>query len=628
VKKIVHVSSSVAKKAFKSPKQLIKMSKTAAGLLRGGELGEVKKRIRAISTGAYHEWYLTHYTLLEDDRTQIRRRIEKMAHRPLISILMPVYDTPDQLLREAIDSVRHQLYPNWELCIADDCSPREATRTILREYESMDARIRVVYRKENGRIAQASNSALELVKGEFTALFDHDDVLTENALYMIAEEINQYPKVDLIYSDEDKLSEHGFYYDPYFKPDWNSDLFYCQNFINHLSVFKSATLKRIGGFRSEYEGSQDYDMMLRFIEASSEKNIRHIPYILYHWRAVAGSVALAPSEKNYAHENARKAIRDHFARRKADAKVVEGNGAYHRVVYPIQGRPPKVTAVVCTRDRVDLLEVIVQGLLSETDYDYLELLIVDNDSALDETAVYLHKLKNTDARVKVIPFPGPFNFAAMNNEAVRHASGEFIAFLNNDLQVIHPDWLKEMVSHALQPGVGAVGAKLYYGNDTIQHGGVILGVGGIAGHAFKHFPKANLGLSGGRLGVQQTLSAVTGACMLVRKRDFLAVGGFDEKNLAVAFNDIDLCLRLGENGKRIVYTPFAELYHLESISRGPDATDRTLFRFMGEANYMWNRWKDVILNDPFYNPNLSVTREDFTLSTHPRIPKPWLSEKL
>ena len=573
------------------------------------------------SVTAYRSWVAMYDTLTDADREAITARIQKLDYKPLISVLMPVYNVDEQWLRLAVASVCKQLYPHWELCIADDKSDKPHVRRVLTEYADKDQRIKVVFRETRGHISAASNSAIEVAQGEFIALLDHDDELSEHALYMVAEELNACPKADLIYSDEDKLNQSGERIAPHFKPDWNPDLLYSYNCISHLGVYRKAIARQVGGFRQGYEGSQDYDLALRVIEQIPAHHIRHIPHVLYHWREVTGSLALGGSEKEYAHEAARNAIRSHFQRTGINATVTEGYGAFHRVIYPVPEPAPLVSVIVATRDRLELLSQTVAGLLNETDYAPLEIIIVDNLSKNTATLKYLREIQK-DPRVKVVEYADTFNYSAINNLGVGESSGKVIALINNDIKVISPGWLKEMVSHALRPGIGAVGAKLLYPDDTVQHAGVILGVKGVAGHAHKLIPRNSPGYLN-RAMIIQNLSAVTGACMVLRRAVFEELGGLDEVNLTVAFNDVDFCMRILENNYRIVWTPYAELYHLESASRGRDDTQENAPRFSKEIKYMMHVWKDRLTTDPCYSQNLTLHGEDFSFAMPPRVLKPW-----
>ncbi|HKR01922.1 MAG TPA: glycosyltransferase [Pyrinomonadaceae bacterium] len=587
----------------------------------------LRRRLRSASNSSsqtspqYEKWIREHGTLTDADREAIKARIEELEYRPLLSVLMPTYEIAECWLRAAIESVRRQIYTDWELCIADDCSTSPHVRRVLEEYSGQDERIKVSFRRENGHIAAASNSALALATGEFVAFLDHDDELSEHALYMVVEELNAHRDAALIYSDEDKLSAEGARHGPHFKPAWNPDLFYSYNLITHLGVYRKSLVESIGGLREGFPGSQDYDLALRVIEQVSPEQIRHIPHILYHWRAIPGSVALDGQEKEYAHEAARDAIRAHFERRGVNAEVTAAAVHTHRVIYSLPEHTPLVSVIMSTRDRLDLLRQAVRGVLEETFYPAIELLIIDNRSASPDTLVFLEEIQG-DSRVRVIRHDAPFNFARINNLGVRQSKGDLLCLLNNDVKVISKGWLGEMVSHAIRPEIGAVGAKLYYADDRIQHAGVVLGIGGIAGHAHRHFPRESVGYAA-RAQVIQNYSAVTGACMVLRREVFEEVEGLDEINLPVSYNDIDLCLRIRERGYRILWTPYAELYHLESATRGSDEAPEHRDRAARERDYMRLKWGHLLVSDPYYNPNLTLETEDFAMARVPRAVKPW-----
>jgi len=531
---------------------------------------------------------------------------------------MPVSNADEKWLRRAIESVQGQLYGRWELCIADDRPSRPQVRKVLDEYSDGDARIKIAHRLKTGQMSEASNAALELACGEFAALLDPDDELAPHALYMVAEELNVHPEADLIYSDEDKLDVDGERFDPHFKTDWNPDLLYSMNFVSHLAVYRTSVLKQIGGFRRGLEESQDYDLVLRFMEQVPEDHVRHVPHVLYHARAIPD--AANDERKQPAVEAARNAIRSHLERKGKTVEVAAAIHGHHRVIYPVPDPAPLVSLIIGTRDRSDLLKQAMDGIL-QTDYAPLEIVLVDNQTTAPESLEYLEKVQR-DARIRVVRYDAPFNFSAINNLGVREARGEVVCLLNNDTKIISPGWLKEMVSHALRPEVGAVGAKLYYANDTIQHAGVIIGIAGVAGHSHKHLARSGVGHAY-RTMLLQGCSAVTAACMVMRRSVFLEAGGLDELNLPIAFSDIDLCLRLRARGYRIVWTPYAELYHLESASRGPETTLERSPAFARECAYFRAKWKAQLPCDPYYNPNLTLDAEDFSLAAPPRHARPW-----
>lgn len=590
----------------------------------GDRSGDFSSTIRpdftsaAVDRNDYGEWVRSYDTLTTADREEINSRIISFQIKPLISVVMPVYNPPISFLDEAIQSVRNQLYPNWELCIVDDASTNPAVLEVLERHRKQDHRIKVVYRSENGHISKASNSALELVQGEFIAMLDHDDEISEHALYLIAEELNQNPELDFLYSDQDKIDTKGVRYDPYFKPNFNPDLLRSQNFVDHLAVFRTCLVRELGGWRTEFDGSQDYDLVLRVTERISLTRIRHIPYVLYHWRAIPGSLAIDAAAKSYAPIRSRQALAEHLKRLGIQAEVTSHhpNLSIHRVIYPLS-EEPLVSVIIPTKDGIDILSQCIDGLFNKTDYNNFELILINNQSTDPETYAYFNEL-STDPRVRIIDYNQPFNYSRINNIAVREAKGSVLAFLNNDIEVINRDWLREMVSHAVRPEIGAVGARLYYPDGTVQHAGILLGYKGRAGHMYRYASPHWLGYWA-RGVLIQNLTAVTAACMVIKKEIFDAVGGFDEKNLTITFNDVDLCLRIHQKGYRNLYTPYAELYHHESKTRG-------LLAFQSEEDYFVTRWKSCIENDPAYNPNLTLDSENFSLSFPPRVYHPWVKK--
>ncbi|WP_217907233.1 glycosyltransferase [Janthinobacterium sp. PC23-8] len=567
----------------------------------------------------YAAW-LHRYDVLDDERrAALRTRQEFFAVQPLISVVMPTYNPKPGWLVEVIESVRQQIYPHWELCIADDCSSNAEIRTILERYQREDSRIKVVFRPKNGHISAASNSAIEVATGDWIALLDHDDLLSEQALFWVAEAINQKPDARLIYSDEDKIDADGVRFGAYFKTDWNRPLFYSQNMISHLGVYHAALVREVGGFQVGMEGSQDYDLALRCIERIEDHQIHHIARVLYHWRVHQESTAMSSDAKPYAQMAGERALTAHFARRGVNATVERVKDSY-RVRYALPDHPPLVSLIIPTRNGLELLRTCVQSVLALTTYPNYEILIVDNGSDDPATLDWLRDVQG-DQRVRVLRDDRPFNYSALNNGAVRHARGELLGLLNNDLEVITPDWLDEMVSHALQPGIGAVGARLWYPDNTLQHGGVIVGLGGVAGHAHVHMARQHDGYFG-RTSLLSAFSAVTAACLVIRKSIFQEVDGLNETDLAVAFNDVDFCLRVRELGYTNMLTPYAELYHYESATRGLDDTPEKSARFNREVEYMKRRWEPLLQHDPAYSPNLSLLYSDFSLAWPPRSAAP------
>jgi GT2 family glycosyltransferase len=583
----------------------------------------------------YQRWIEQYDTLTDDDLLLICIHIARLTDPPVISVVMPVYEPSEQFLREAIASVKAQLYPYWELCICDDASPSEYVARVIRDEARGDPRIRWVRREVNGHICAATNDALALATGDYVALMDHDDLLPRHALYSVAVELVAHPEVDMLFTDEDRISDDGRRHTPYFKPGWNPELLLAQNFVCHLGVYRRSLMHRIGGLRVGFEGSQDHDLALRASAAAGAGHVKHLPGIFYHWRLSENqaSQSFSQSQMDRCLEASRLAITEHLNAR-GDS---HGAGAFvgpcpavpiwSRVHWPLPPSPPKVSIIVPTRDYHQLLAGCAEGILNRTDYPSIELIIADNDSVEPETLALFERL-SADPRVRIFPCPGPFNYSAINNAAVRASSGEIIVLLNNDIEIIGADWLKELVSIAIRPEVGAVGAKLLYASGAVQHAGVVLGIGrfddgpGVAGH----FAIGEDGREPGYFGqnvLTRDLSAVTAACIAIRRDVFEMVGGLDERNLAVAFNDVDFCIRVREKGLRIIWTPYAEMYHLESASRGSDQAPEKLERFMREGQYMRDRWSMVLDSDPFYNPVFSRLGPLFSPTRPVRPTQPW-----
>ena len=570
-----------------------------------------------------HERYIAHGNI----KAPTYKRWLKLYDQPgvsartlpvrLVSILLPTFNTPEIWLRRCLDSVLAQSYAHWELCVSDDASTEPQVREVLEDYAKRDPRIRILWRESNGHISAASNSALAMAHGDCVALLDHDDELHPAALALIVDAWQHHPQWQFVYTDEDKIDADGQRYDPYFKPDWNPDLLYGQNCVSHLGVYSRALVNAVGGFREGLEGSQDWDLALRCSERLTSEQIGHVPTILYHWRAIAGSTAQDVGEKSYAHEAGRSALRGHFERTGVAAEVLEIDGmlGVFRVRYPLPELRPLINIIVPTRDRLDLLRRCVESILERTTYPRYEIFIVDNQSVEPESLEYFSSFDD-HPKVRVRKHDQPFNFSSINNDAVVDGRGELICLLNNDVEVITPDWLDELASHAIRPHVGAVGAMLYYPNDTIQHAGVVTGVHGVAAHLYSGMPRGFPGQMA-RAKLAQGMSAVTAACLMVRREVYLAAGGLDTA-LQVAFNDIDFCLRLRQLGYTNIWTPFAELYHHESASRGHEDTAEKRARFMREMEFMKTRWGVQLDCDPAYNPNLTLSGEPFTLAFPPR----------
>jgi len=570
-----------------------------------------------IKAKEYQKWIRLYSNCDQEKVLRLKGLINSFHSKPLVSVILPVYNPHPKWLKAAIESVLAQVYPYWELCIADDASTDQKVIEALKHYQHLDPRIKVSFRSQNGHISAASNSALEMASGDWIALLDHDDLLTKDALFWVSDTINKNSEARLIYSDEDKITSRGWRKDPYFKCDFNYSLFLSYNMVSHLGVYHAEIVKKIGGFRQGFEGAQDYDLALRFIEQINHDQIYHIPRILYHWRIHQKSTSSGSEIKKYALAAGTKALEEHLQRIKVSAKVELLPSLAYRIKYSLPHIPPLISIIIPSKNNFMMLQTCLESILSKTSYPNFEVLIVDNNSDDPETKTLLRELAN-QKHVTIITDTRPFNFSVINNQAAKSAKGEYICFLNDDTEVISPDWLSEMMSHAMQPMVGAVGAKLWYPDDRLQHGGVILGIGGVAGHSHKYLGKNDVSYFN-RANLIQEFSAVTAACMLVQKKIFVEAGGFDEKNLSIAFNDVDLCLKIKTLGYRIVWTPFAELYHHESISRGNDFDPDKIERFMKENDFMLEKWGKLIGNDPAYSPNLTLESENFGLAWPPRI---------
>ena len=565
---------------------------------------------RSQDANNYLKWLDRNDPLTPEVLGQLAKQVKDLPRQPLISVVMPVYNPPMQYLHAAIASLQSQVYSNWELCIADDASPNAAVRDYLQALTQRDSRIKVIYRERNGHISAATNSALELASGEFIALMDNDDEIPPHALAYVALKIAERPDAEIIYSDEDKMTTEGVRYDPYFKSDFNYELFLAQNMISHFGVYRRSTVMDIGGFRVGMEGAQDWDLALRVLEKVGAGKIEHIPRVLYHWRAIAGSTAVDVGEKSYASSAQLKVIQGHLERVGKNAEVFPAPGAGGMTRVKHRFSPQKISIVIPTRDRIDLLRQCILSIREKSTFTDFEIIIANNESAELETLAYFEVLRSEG--VKIVDIPGEFNYSRINNIAVSYAEGELICLMNNDIEIISPDWMEEMGSFAQQDDIGCVGAKLWYPNNTLQHGGVILGIAGAAGHAFKGVGRDNFGYFG-RAILHQSYSAVTAACLMVRKSIYKELSGLDEL-LAIAYNDVDFCLRVKSAGYRNVWTPYAQMYHHESASRGDDLSSVKSNRLSHERDILISRWKDVIEADPAYSINLTLDREDFSFA--------------
>ena len=560
----------------------------------------------AMRTVNYADWIKKH---LPSERALEAQRREPLPVSPLISIAVPCYRTPEKYLRELVASVREQTYPNWELILSDGSGEDSPIEGLLDEFAASDRRIRVLKHGKRLRIAENTNEALRAAGGEWIAFCDHDDLLVRSALYEIVSALVRHPDAEFIYTDEDKIGTGDKLMQPNFKPDFDPDFLRSVNYICHLTCVKRELLDRAGMMNPEFEGAQDYDFILRCTELTD--GIVHVPKILYHWRFFEGSTAANPESKTYAFEAGRRAVEAQIKRKGWPADVENGEypGLYRTVWH--WEEEPLVSVLIPNKDHAADLRKCLESLKRCTDYPNLEIIIIENNSTEEETFAYYRELTETDGRIRVITYEGGFNYSAINNFGVRESRGDYLLLLNNDTEFI-TDAVREMLGFCMRPDVGAVGARLYYGDDTIQHAGAIIGWGGVAGHAFVNQKR---GVSGyqHRIICQQDMSAVTAACMMVRRSVFLEAGGFSEE-LAVAFNDIDLCMKIREKGYLIVYNPFAELYHYESKSRGLENTPEKKSRFGRELKIFEKKWPDILRDgDPYYNPNLSMITQDFSL---------------
>jgi GT2 family glycosyltransferase len=562
----------------------------------------------------YRKWVATFDTLSTEKSGAMYAQSTLFAHKPLISIVMPVCNTSPMWLLDTLDSVTKQIYQRWELCIAYDSQTDSRTRTILERRALEDHRIRIKVCNANGCVAAVKNSALELVTGDWLALLDPDDLLAESALFWIVDAINRVPTIGMIYSDEDVINGQNVRFSPDFKCDWNPDLFYSYNMFSHLGVYLRSLVEQVGGFRCDLDGSEDYDLTLRCIELINRNKIHHIPRVLYHRRAYEERTGTAGSAKSYLGLTGTKALNEHFVRLGVNAKA-ESTPHGYRVRYSLPDQRPLVSLIIPTRNGLKLLQNCVGSIIHRTNYKPFEILIVDNGSDDPETLLYMKSIGSKEG-IRVIRDDRPFNYSALNNTAVKMARGAIVGLVNNDIEVISADWLSEMVSHALRPEVGAVGARLWYPDDTLQHGGVVFGSGG-AWHAHRNIARGDPGYMARAVCIQ-SFSAVTGACLVVRKSVYEELGGLNEADLQVAFNDVDFCIRALKAGYRNIWTPYAELYHHESATRGIDDTPAKRARARQEWRYMQSRWPYEMTYDPAYSPNLAIEFEDFSLAWPPR----------
>ena len=548
--------------------------------------------------------------LTDKERQDQKKRKWKQPVK--ISVLVPAYRTPESYLRQMIESVQAQTYENWELCIADGSGKEESLEKIVSQYAAKDSRIRYQLLDKNEGISGNTNAAIRMASGEYLAFFDHDDLLAEDALYEAARAIEEQ-KAELIYTDEDKVrADLSEYFQPHFKPDYNPDLLCANNYICHLVVVKKELADRVGGLREEFDGAQDHDFLLRITERTDR--IVHIPKVLYHWRIHKASTADNPASKLYAYQAGQKAISEHLKRLGLEAEVSQTKDfGFYRVSYPVQGTP-LVSIVIPNKDEKDTLKACLESIKEKTTYPSYEIVIVENNSQTSEIFEYYKEINGKDG-IRVVTWKEPFNYSKINNFGFQYAKGDYVICLNNDITVITPSWIEEMLGYCQRPGTGIVGVRLYFPDDTIQHAGIIVGMGGCAGSLFVGMNRKRTGYMH-KAALVQDLSAVTAACMMVKREAFEAAGGFEE-SLAVAFNDVDFCLKVRRAGYLVVYNPYAELYHYESKTRGLEDSPEKQRRFQSEIEYMRCHWLDILKRgDPYYNRNFSL--KDCNYSIRPR----------
>lgn len=559
----------------------------------------------------YGPWYEAY---VPDEAELEKQRKHHFSYEPLISVAVPAFRTPETFLIQMIESLLDQTYGNWELCIANGSPEDTVMKGVLDEYMKKDSRIRVSELSENKGIAGNTNAALEMARGEFVGLLDHDDLLAPNALYEVARALDSDRTLDAVYTDEDKVTtELDEHFQPHLKPDFNLDLLRSNNYICHFFVVRCSVVEKAGGFRQEFDGAQDHDFIFRCVETAGK--VGHIPEILYHWRTHKASTADNPASKMYAFDAGKRAIEAHLERTGTAGVVTHTPDlGFFRVKYPVQGSP-LVSIIIPNKDEKETLKTCIESIREKTEYDNYEIIIVENNSTTEEIFQYYKELSQ-DPRIRLLRWKKEFNYSAINNYGVSHAKGEYLLFLNNDVKVITPGWIKEMLGVCQRPEVGAVGVKLIYPDNTIQHAGCVIGIGGIAGHMFVDMPANRTGYLH-KASILQDMSAVTAACMMMKKTSFEEAGGFTEK-LSVAFNDVDLCLKVRKNEKLIVYDPYVQLYHMESKTRGAEDSTEKVRRFQEEIEYMRCQWIDILKKgDPYYNKNLSLTKWNYSLRPLP-----------
>jgi GT2 family glycosyltransferase len=568
----------------------------------------------ALSDRRYQYWIDLYDTLDDDGRQSLRSRVSLMEGAPLVSIIFPVYNTPEAFLRAALDSVRAQLYENWELCISDDASTQPHIAKILSEYEAMDDRIRVHWRERNGHISASSNSAIALAGGSWLSLMDHDDVLAEHALAVAVLAIADRPGAGLLYSDEDHIDDQGVRGVPYFKPDFDPLLILGQNYFSHLCMLRADLVREVDGFREGYEGSQDWDLVLRVIERLDPEQIVHVPHVLYHWRSHDASTASTLSAKPYVVEASRRVVAEHLERCGVAAEVSTVWGSsFNRVKWALPNVPPRVSVIVLPRSGLKLTRCI-ESIRTRSTYPNLEIVLFDDGGSRPPMRQFI---RDRAEWLKIIEHGADISDSEQRNIAAGQSTGDVLIFVHDDTEVLTDTWIEEIVGVLSYPGIGSAGVKLLYPDLSIQHAGIALGVGGTVGHPHRlHFDRLSAGYFG-RLMLAQCPSAVSWACLAVWRNAFESVGGFSTEHFEGVFGDIDLCLRLREAGWRTGWTPHAEMLHYED-PKDARIDGESAVRFDRDVRYLNFRWRKWVENDPAYNPNLSLAHETFPLAWPPR----------
>lgn len=592
-------------------------------LIKSGRSIEVFRRALKRGNLTYRKWLDVYYGSDSIVDQALSSRNIKLSEEIFFTIIIPTYNSKPTFLIAAVNSVINQTYSNWELILSDDAS-RKDTRNLLLKLQASDARIKLKQNLQHLGIAGVQNLALVESNGSFVGFLDHDDLLHKDALRLVSLVIQSNPSLQFIYTDEDKIDCTGHHFDPYFKPDWNPDLLHSQNYINHFSVYSKQLITRMGGFRTGFDGAQDWDLLIRSEKQLFPQEVFHIPVVMYHWRSVKGSTAFKEDEKKDIVSKQRAVLSAYLSENKIDANIERLPNGFWNINRTLKSEKPGVTIIIPTRDKTSLLKTCIESIKDKTSYPSYEILVVDNQSN-SETKSLLKKWEISKG-IQILDYDLPFNYSQMNNRAAKISQSKVLIFLNNDVQVLSSDWIENLVVNAVRPEIGAVGGMLYYPNGYIQHAGIVLGIGGVAGHIYQGFYK---GYSGqfGRAQLSQNYSAVTGSCMAIERSKFLQVEGFDEDNLPIAFNDVDLCLKLTDFGYRNLWLPNVEMIHKESASRGyEDDSMESAQRFRKESKFIKDKWGKGLLMDPAYNPNLNLERFDASISQPPRID--WLVDVL